>query len=154
MKKILYVGNFSFPHGNASGSRVLGNGYLFEELGYEVIYIGLDDSLTELSKLENTKRIQGSFRYYNLPYPLGIRGWHSYRKRFDEVISLIKDEKINIIIGYGSPSLSIFCNFMRKWSQKNDILYLADCVDWLSFSKQYILTELLNSLMIIIKKES
>lgn len=134
MKKILYVGNFSFPHGNASGSRVLGNGYLFKELGYEVIYVGLDDSLSQSSILEKTKQFYGNFVYYNLSYPIGIRGWLSYKKRYKQVISLIIKEKISITIGYGSPSVSIFCNLIRIWCKKNGILYFSDCVDWLSIS--------------------
>ena len=31
MKKIIYIGNFSFPLGNAAGKRVYGNGKLFNE---------------------------------------------------------------------------------------------------------------------------
>jgi hypothetical protein len=36
MKTILYIGNFSFPFGNAADKRVYANGKIFKELGYKV----------------------------------------------------------------------------------------------------------------------
>ena len=84
MKKILITGNFSFPRGNAAGSRVLGTGYLLRKLGYEVIYIGMSDRLDRNSNLEDTKRNFEGFNYYNLPYPKGFRDWISFGKNYME----------------------------------------------------------------------
>ncbi len=36
MKNVLYIGNFSFPFGNAAGKRVYANGKILKELGYDV----------------------------------------------------------------------------------------------------------------------
>ncbi len=129
---ILYIGNFSFPHGSAPGSRVLGNGYLLKELGFDVFFIGTDVNLTSGQPLEYTKQFYDDFRYYNLPYPSGIKDWLSYKKRFNEVISLIEDEDLFAIIIYGSPTISLFGNLIRKWCNKNNIKFITDCVDWLS----------------------
>lgn len=144
-KKILYIGNFSFPYGNAAGIRVLGNGYLFRELGYEVIYIGLDKSLSKDSKLKNTRNYYDNFRYYNLSYPFGITGWLTYKVRYDEVVKLIADENFHAVISYGSPALSFFNNLLRKWCNNNSAYYLTDCVDLLPSSNGSLLHRAIKS---------
>lgn len=133
-KTIAYVGNFSFPHGNASGTRVLGNGYLFRELGYEVIFIGLDNTLKSDSKIKETKNDYDGFTYYNLPYPIGKKGWLSYRLRFNEAISCLEEYTLFAVIGYGNPTLSLFNAKMHAWCSSKRIYYLTDCVDWLESS--------------------
>lgn len=130
MKKIIYIGNFSFPNGNAAGTRVLGISYLLRELGYELVIIGTDDSLPNNSRLENTGKIYDGFKYYNFPYPLGITGWLSYSKRYQEFKSLFKNEEVFAVISYGSPALTFFANALRKWGNKNKTMYLVDCHDW------------------------
>lgn len=132
MRKILCVGNFFFPNGNASGSRVLGNGYLFRELGFDIFYIGLDCNLTNYSLLIDTKQLFKDFRYYNLPYPKGIKGWISYKKRYKEVVSLIESEDLYAVILYGSPTISLFGKLIERWCKKNNIKFTVDVVDWLS----------------------
>jgi glycosyltransferase involved in cell wall biosynthesis len=132
MKKILYIGNFSFPNGNSSGSRVLGNGYLLKNLGYEVFYIGLDKSLSDKSNIKETKKSYDGFKYYNLPYPIGIKGWLSYKKRFKEVVALIDKEDLYAIIIYGSTTISLFGRLIRQWCRKNRVKFITDVVDWLS----------------------
>lgn len=133
-KKILYIGNFSFPNGNASGSRVLGNGYIFRELGYEVIYIGLDNNLNQESELSETLNKYDSFKFYNLPYPKGVRGWLQYKKTFLEVQELLKKIDSNIIILYGSPSISFFANRLKTYCKVKNITFIIDVVDWLTVS--------------------
>jgi glycosyltransferase involved in cell wall biosynthesis len=129
---IAYVGNFSFPYGNASGSRVLGNGYLFKELGYEVIFIGLDNTLKVDSFIQDTKSEYNGFAYYNLPYPIGMKGWLLYNQRFKEVISCLTEYDLFAVVSYGSPTLSLFNAKIRTWCHSNNLFYLADCVDWLA----------------------
>lgn len=131
-KTIAYVGNFSFPYGNASGARVLGNGYVFKELGYEVIFIGLDNSLKSNSRLEDTKRVYNGFTYYNLPYPVGFKGWLSYAKRFNEAATCLKTYDLYAVISYGSPTLSVFNLKLKNWCSQKDSYYFTDCVDWLA----------------------
>ncbi|MFC2151994.1 glycosyltransferase family 4 protein [Bacteroidota bacterium] len=130
-KKIFYIGNFSFPHGNASGTRVFGNGCLLRDLEYDVSYIGLDKNLKSNSDIFETKQAYKDFTYYNLPYPVGIKGWLSYKQRFKEVISVIEKEKPFAVITYGSPTISLFGKLLKKWCRNSNVLCIADCVDWL-----------------------
>ena len=131
-KTIAYVGNFSFPYGNAAGLRVLGNGNIFRDLGYDVIFIGLDSSLKVDSDIRQTKQVYRDFTYYNLPYPSGINGWLSYKKRFLEVKSVLKDYNLYAVISYGSPTLSLFNSQLIKWCRRKSLYHFSDCVDWLS----------------------
>ena len=131
-KTIIYVGNFSFPNGNASGSRVLGNGYIFRELGYEVVYIGLDNNLKQDSILSKTINEYDSFKFYNLPYPNGAKGWLLYKKRFLEVQELLKEIDSDTVILYGSPTISFFAKRLKTYCKLNNITFIVDVVDWLT----------------------
>lgn len=145
MKKIFYIGNFSFPYGNASGARVLGNGFLLNKIGYDVSYIGLNDELKRDSLIESTKQEYKNFTYYNLPYPKGFKDWLAYRNRFEEVISVLEKEKPYGIILYGSPTLSFFGKLILNWSKKNNVLCFTDCVDWLASGSGSLMHRLVKS---------
>ncbi|MEE9362044.1 MAG: glycosyltransferase [Cellulophaga sp.] len=135
-KKFLYVGNFSFPFGNASGKRVYGNGKLLEELGYDVIFIGMSDSIKQSTPLKKTEMAFKNFRYYNLPYPKSSLEWLFYKVAFNKLINFLEEEKIkedlSAIIYYGNPRLSIFNYLLIKWCKNNNINIISDCVDWLA----------------------
>ena len=131
-KTIVYVGNFSFPNGNASGSRVLGNGYIFRELGYEVIYIGLDNNLNQNSELSETLNEYDSFKFYNLSYPKSAKDWFLFKKSYLEVQKLIIEIDPEIVVLYGSPRVSIFAKLLKSFCKLKNIRFVMDIVDWLA----------------------
>lgn len=136
MKKIIYIGNFSFPLGNAAGKRVYGNGKLFKELGYEVIFIGVDRNNESNCELEYTEKEYDGFKYYNFPYPKNRSSWIKYNRLYKVLVEFL-DKKlyikdIDMIIYYGSPSLSLFINKLIRFSRNNNISIFSDCVDWLT----------------------
>lgn len=131
MKKIFYIGNFSFPFGNASGARVLGNGYALRELGYEVEYIGLDNNLQSDKKINDTLNVFENFKYYNFPYPKSAKNRFNYIKIFNELKKILIKEKPDIIILYGSLSISLINEKIRNWAKKNNVKIFVDCVDML-----------------------
>ncbi len=53
---ILYVGGFELPDKNAAAHRVLSNGKIFRELGYNVVFIDVDKSLQYESDILTTKK--------------------------------------------------------------------------------------------------
>lgn len=132
-KIIIYVGNFSFPYGNASGKRVYGNGKLFRSLGYTTIFVGTDAGLSYNTDLKDTKKVFDGFEYYNFPYPKSSLEWTNYRSILKRFITWMQDKKeaTFAIIYYGSPRLSLFISGLIYWSKKNNIKIIADCVDWL-----------------------
>lgn len=132
-KTIIYVGNFDFPFGNASGKRVYGNGKALESAGYKTVFVGMSRNLDSNGNLEDTKQVYDGFEYYNFPYPRGSKDWVNYRsiqKQFIEWMEKRKDTTFAIIC-YGSPRLSMFISGVSRWGKKNGIKVISDCVDWL-----------------------
>jgi glycosyltransferase involved in cell wall biosynthesis len=136
MKTILYIGNFSFPLGNAAGKRVYANGKILKELGYQVIFVGMNKDISPLSSLKTTKNIFDGFIYYNLPYPQKNLDWLNYRSTFNKFVEFLKEETIiedlELIIYYGSPTISFFNTKLIRFCNQKDIKVVTDCVDWLT----------------------
>ncbi|RAO99007.1 hypothetical protein PW5551_06530 [Petrotoga sp. 9PW.55.5.1] len=136
MKKVLYIGNFDFPNNNAAGKRVYSNGKILEELGYKVIFVGLDRNLNGEIPLKETENIYDGFIYYNFPYPRSNLDWLNYRKNLNSLIDLFFIEEmgkdVQIVIYYGSLSLSIFIKKLMRFCRKHQINLIADCTDRLT----------------------
>jgi len=135
MNKIaIYIGNFDFPNNNAGGNRVLNNGKVLRELGYEVYFIGLKKNIPISKKnIEDTKEEYEGFTGYSLNYPTSKKDWISYKKIFKKIINFLdkKFNKIDLIISYHSPRISLFNKKLLKWSKKNNIKIVCDIDDWL-----------------------
>jgi glycosyltransferase involved in cell wall biosynthesis len=133
---VLYIGNFSFPFGNAAGKRVYGNGRLFRELGYEVIFVGVSQDENLPKEIDKTREEYDGFTYYNFPYPKGSKDWLKYGQVYRALVDFINSNKlynkIELVIYYGSPSLSLFVAKLLKYCKRNNIKIAADCVDWLT----------------------
>lgn len=149
MKNALYIGNFGFPDRNASGKRVYGNGKLLREIGFETIFVGVDRQHGKLDKLENTKDVYDGFEFYSLPYPSGM-SWANYKPVIKTVENFIlnygKLDKLDLVILYGSPTLSIFVTRIIGFCKKNNIRVLIDYVDWLSSNYGPIFYDLVKAL--------
>ncbi len=130
---IIYIGNFDFPFGNASGKRVYGNGKLLNHLGYQVVFVGMSRELDSNIRLEAAKKEYDGFEYYNFSYPKGIKQWCSYKSILKEFImwAEMRKNETAAIICYGSPRISHFIIEITKWGKKNHIKVISDCVDWL-----------------------
>jgi len=132
-KKIIYVGNFDFPFGNASGKRVYGNGKLLRAIGYEPIFVGMTRDIKNAGSLQETEKEYDGFKYYSYPYPRGSRDWVNYKQILKSFLTWAEESKDSIyaIICYGSLRLSRFITEVYHWAKKNDIFVVSDCVDWL-----------------------
>ena len=130
---IIYIGNFDFPFGNASGKRVYGNGKLLNHLGYQVVFVGMSRELDSNIRLEAAKKEYDGFEYYNFSYPKGIKQWCSYKSILKEFImwAEMRKSETAAVICYGSPRISQFIIEITKWGKKNHIKVISDCVDWL-----------------------
>jgi len=134
-KIVLYVGNFCFPFGNAAGKRVYANGKIFKDLGYEVIFIGVNKGINSLDSFK-VKKLYKNFIYYELSYPVRNIDWLKYRSAFSEFEMLLKSEEIIddliLVIYYGSPRVSLFNKMLINYCNKRGVKVVADCVDWLT----------------------
>lgn len=141
--KIIYVGNFHFPDGNAAGKRVFGNAKLFSTLGYNVSIIDTQKNYrNETFDLSFQKIIEG-FICYSLPYPQNIFGWLMFYERYKFVREFLELNKnfnnVFAVVLYGSPTLSLFNLYLTLYCRKNGIKVISDCVDWLSINTKSIL---------------
>ncbi|MCD4811322.1 glycosyltransferase [bacterium] len=134
---ILITGNFEFPDANAAGKRVLGFGFILQELGYEPIFLGINKTLSAYDSIEDTCFEAYGMISYSLLYPRGMMGWANYSRQLRKAMYLIDKigkHRLAAVIAYGSPAVSFWMNNLCSWSKKNGILFLADCVDWIQSS--------------------
>ncbi|MDA9986291.1 glycosyltransferase [bacterium] len=131
MGKVFYIGNFDFPKGNAPGIRVLNNGYLLRNLGYQVHYIGLSSSVTSQNLSELNFQSYDGFSYARFQYPKALTDWIFFGNKLSLIKKVLLEERPVFIIMYGSLSNSLFFLLLVGWCRKNDIIVFSDCVDWL-----------------------
>ncbi len=136
---ILIVGNFEFPDKNAAGKRVLGLGFIFKEIGFKPIFIGIDKSIKINTNILDKKQNSYGFSAYSMPYPKGFSGWLNFHKPYTQTMQVMNEIGIDNIAGflaYGNPSISILMNKYRKFCRAKGIYFIADCVDWIQFSNR------------------
>lgn len=136
MKTAIYIGNFSFPFGNAAGKRVYANGKALKEIGYDVLFIGMSKDIDAQSSLISTENTYDGFSFYNFPYPRVSLDWLNYRGAYKKLMRFFEDRQLigtlDLIIFYGSPSLSLFNTKLTRFCMRNQIKVVTDCVDWLT----------------------
>lgn len=148
MKRVLYVGNFDFPLGNAAGKRVYANGKILRELGFEVMFIGTRENGNIEESLELTKEEYDNFTYYHYDYPQKKSDWINYKKKFLSLANFLEDNnlisEISLVIYYGSPAVSLFNTELIKYFKNRNIKIVADCSDWLSVKTKNLLFNILK----------
>ena len=135
-KTVLIVGNFAFPKGNAAGKRVLGLGYLFEELGYRVFYVGCQCN-RYTNRITDTKQVYENFTYYNFNGDRCLKNICNVSNTFNDFRQIAIEvgiENIALIVIYGSPVLALWIQKVIIFGKKNHIPTVFDCVDWIEKS--------------------
>lgn len=128
---LLYIGGFELPDKNAAAHRVLSNGKAMRELGYNVVFVGIDKSLSFNTDISTThKSIQG-FDCWSVPYPHKIDQWLSFLTTIS-FINVIKNKYTDIraVIAYNYPSVALYK--LKRYGTKNNIKIIADCTEWYS----------------------
>lgn len=130
-KMAAYLGNFSFPDGNAAGKRVYGNTSLLSELGYEVTIIDCDE------KLNLDGRVVMGYQCYSLPYPQKNIDWLKFNTHFRLVTSILdRTENLELVVIYSNIVISLFNLLLIRYCKDKGIKVVADVVDWLSVQTQ------------------
>lgn len=128
--KIIYIGGFEMPDGNAAAHRVSSNARALRALGYEIVFIGITKSLKEDCKRELEC---GSYNY-SQTYPVGILAWFRYItcvRYYEDIIKQYPNTKA--IICYNLPAVSLF--LLSRFAKKEKIKIIADCTEWYEVSK-------------------
>ncbi len=136
MARILYIGAFNFPIGDAAAARVLNNGKILRDLGHEVIFIGMGQHDREEDKNEKGEYYYQGFQYYQTDEFRRetinvVKRTFKYLNRGDIIISNLKRilvERIDIIVAY-HPS-SIFTMRLKSISKRYNIKLVIDIAEW------------------------
>ena len=69
---VLYVGGFELPDKNPAAHRVLNNAKILKNLGYNVVFCGVDK---EIENLPTKPDMVCGFESYPIPYPSTTKKW-------------------------------------------------------------------------------
>ena len=141
--KIIYIGGFELPDKNAAAHRVISNGKILRDLGYEVIYIGIDKSINKFNINEISESFD--FKTYKIPYPKSVNQWTKFilqAEEFKEIAN--KSEDIKAVICYNLPSISMFK--ILNYCKKKKIKIFSDSTEWFKSNyKSNIFLEIIKS---------
>jgi glycosyltransferase involved in cell wall biosynthesis len=128
---ILYIGGFELPDKNAAAHRVLSNGKILRELGYEVIFIDTDRELEYGNSILKTKKTIQGFKCWSLPYPASKKEWIHYLSNIEfstKIFDQINDVKA--VVAYNYPAAALIA--LKSYCGKKGIKVIADCTEWYS----------------------
>lgn len=117
--KVLYVGGFEMPDGNAAAQRVLA---IAKSLGpnYEIRFLGLTHT-------DNFKGVVDGFEYVNLPYPKSKKEWVEHLSGSRE-LRRMKSNMPDIIIAYNYPALGLWR--LLRICKNMGIKLIGDVTEW------------------------
>lgn len=124
---ILYVGGFSLPDKNAAAHRVLANGKILEQSGYDVHYIGVNYE----KNLQKGRYEKLSAHQAETGYPKKLFDWLCYLGSIDYISEYIKNElpeKPVAVFCYNYPAVALMK--LHKYCKKQQIKIISDCTEW------------------------
>ncbi|MBK0038062.1 glycosyltransferase, partial [Enterococcus sp. S52] len=127
MKKILYVGGFELPEGNAAAQRVLQISKILRDLNNEVIFYNRKN----LSESEDNSLIETEyfgFKCYEEKKITSSRELLNQYTNIKMIKEIIVKEKINLIIAYNFPSIATLK--LIKYCRKRNIKVVGDITEW------------------------
>ncbi|KMK91018.1 hypothetical protein, partial [Rossellomorea marisflavi] len=127
---IVYIGGFELPDKNAAAHRVINNGKMLRECGYDVVFIDVDKTLKYENKYMLKKNIQG-FECWSKPYPVKVGEWIHYLSNTESVVEILaKYKNVKGVICYNYQSIAFLK--LKKYCNSNKVKIFADCTEWYS----------------------
>lgn len=125
--RFLYVGGFQLPDKNAAAHRVLSIAKILNSLGYEVVFLDMDEEKQgyELS----VEHIEKGYITYSQKKPEGMKHWASYvlnPVHVEEVLEKYTDWVG--VIAYNYPAMAL--HKLKRICHKRKIKIYADCTEW------------------------
>ena len=121
MKNILYIGGFELPDKNAAAQRVMANGKLMREMGFNVSFIGISKDIN------NAPSCIDDFSSSPVPYPADIKQWFYQVTTFIDVNEII-NRKPDYVVLYNFPSIASLK--ILKACHKHGIKVIHDLTEW------------------------
>jgi glycosyltransferase involved in cell wall biosynthesis len=132
-RTIIYIGGFELPDKNAAAQRVLANGKLFRDLGFEVVLIGVDQGLASDNPLADTETTYLGFTIFSVPKPKTKLQWLNHLTRVKSLASLVEDRYSNtlaMVVCYNYPAVALWN--IRRMCQKHGARFVPDVTEWYS----------------------
>lgn len=128
---IIYIGGFSLPDKNAAAHRVLSNGKILNKLGYNIVFIDVDNQLNfKKEGILSYKNVQ-NFDCWSTPYPKSSKQWITYLSSIEYFLKVLeKYSDVKAVICYNYQALAFMK--IKSYCKKNNIKILADCTEWYS----------------------
>lgn len=127
---IVYIGGFELPDKNAAAHRVLANGKILRELGYNVVLIGVNNSAASEGGLKREDFF--GFECWSIPYPNGSLAWLNYILGSQHILSFLKEQKLLIkvagVICYNYPSVAQLR--IKNICKHANIKLISDATEW------------------------
>ncbi len=123
---ILYIGGFELPDRNAAAHRVINNARIFRELGYDVVFCGVDKELSE-----NCKERQDVFGFDSFPvaYPISAKKWVLQMLDIEHYVSVLeKYPSVTHIVCYNLHAVPL--KNILSYAKKKNIKVISDCTEW------------------------
>lgn len=118
-KRVLYIGGFEMPDGNAAAQRVLAIAKALPDY-FGVKFLGLTHGDNYIGEV-------AGYEYKNLPYPTTKKEWLVHLAGTRE-LEYVKKEKPDVVIAYNYPALGLWR--LLRYCRKNDIKLIADITEW------------------------
>ncbi|MBQ0753728.1 MAG: hypothetical protein KBT87_05610 [Gammaproteobacteria bacterium] len=143
-KDIVYIGGFELPNRNAAAHRVIANAHIFRELGYNVIFIGVDKGLESSSGLVKSEADYYGFECWSLPYPKNMLDWVRYIVGLASVRDFLISRAPNMkaLIAYNYPAVAQLR--YSRICRKRGALGISDATEWYDASAGKILYRLVK----------
>lgn len=132
VRNILYIGGFELPDKNAAAQRVVANGKIFNSLGYNVIFIGVDKSKESDMSLIQSCTV-GDFSFLSRPqiYPKSKLDWLKFITDITFLKQIVEhdlDGNVDIIVAYNYPAITL--KKLISYGKKKNIKIVADVTEW------------------------
>lgn len=127
---IIYVGSFEFPDKNAAALRVMGNAKIFKEIGYEVVFLGIDKTSSRENVVTHYKSFSG-FDCWTVNYPDDLISWLFYITNVSVIKHIIEKYyrgRVVAVINYNHPAISQLRTLW--WCRKHGIKHIAEITEW------------------------
>ena len=125
---ILYVGGFSLPDKNAAAHRVLANGKILEQSGYDVHYIGVNYE-KKLQKKGAYEKL--SSHQAEIGYPKSVSDWIFYLGDIKYIERYVENELTKLplaVICYNYPAVGLLK--LKRYCKRHNIRIISDCTEW------------------------
>lgn len=126
---ILYIGGFEFPNKNAASLRALGTAKLLRRIDYNVVLLGIDNSIKWGEGVHNT--MLDGFDVWSEPYPQNISELIKFTasiSHFKKIIVKYSDVKMVICYDYQALAFARIARYCRN----NNLKIVADSTEWYS----------------------